>query len=176
MFQKGDFVTYGSKGVCEISAVTTLQLEGIPKDRLYYEMRRVTDVRAKVFTPVENEGGKSVLRPVLSEEEATALLERIPQLAHPWIRDDRTREEAYREIINSCDADGMLAMIKALYHFRRERALLGRKLPAMDSKYLRTAQENLFAELALALQLTAKEVEQFVTEKILSVDGMIRNA
>ena len=38
MFEKGDLVTYGCKGVCEVKNITTLNLEGIPKDRLYYEM------------------------------------------------------------------------------------------------------------------------------------------
>lgn len=176
MFQKGDFVTYGCKGVCEIKNITTLQLDGIPKDKLYYEMSRVSDAKAKVFTPVEHEGGKNVLRPVLSGEEAAALLEKIPQLEQPWIRNDRAREESYREIIGGCDPTGLLSMIKSLYQFRRERALIGRKLPAMDAKYLRSAQENLFTEIALVMELTTEQVDEFVTERILFAEGIIRNA
>ena len=43
MFEKGDLVTYGCKGVCEVKNITTLNLEGIPKDRLYYEMQSMVN-------------------------------------------------------------------------------------------------------------------------------------
>ncbi|MFR6589387.1 MAG: CarD family transcriptional regulator [Gallintestinimicrobium sp.] len=51
MFEKGDLVTYGCKGVCEVKNITTLNLEGIPKDRLYYEMQSMVNAGSRIFLP-----------------------------------------------------------------------------------------------------------------------------
>ena len=55
MFEKGDLVTYGCKGVCEVKNITTLNLEGIPKDRLYYEMQSMVNAGSRIFSPVGQE-------------------------------------------------------------------------------------------------------------------------
>ena len=38
MFKAGDFVVYGSNGVCRVQKVGTLDSPGVPKDRLYYTL------------------------------------------------------------------------------------------------------------------------------------------
>ena len=58
MFEKGDLVTYGCKGVCEVKNITTLNLEGIPKDRLYYEMQSMVNAGSRIFSPVGQEEKK----------------------------------------------------------------------------------------------------------------------
>ena len=40
MFQKGDYIVYGSTGVCEVMDVTTVEMTGVEKDRLYYILHR----------------------------------------------------------------------------------------------------------------------------------------
>ena len=69
MFEKGDLVTYGCKGVCEVKNITTLNLEGIPKDRLYYEMQSMVNAGSRIFSPVGQEE-KNAMRAVLTKEEA----------------------------------------------------------------------------------------------------------
>ena len=51
MYQKGDYVIYGCKGVCRIVEVTTLNMDGITKDRLHYEMQMVSAPGSRIFTP-----------------------------------------------------------------------------------------------------------------------------
>ncbi len=175
MFQKGDFVTYGCKGVCEIKDVTTLKMDGVPKNKLYYELQLVLDVGSKIFTPVEHEESKNVMRPVLTKEEAGALLEELPMLEEPWIKEDRAREEKYRSAINRCDPRGMLSIIRSMHGRRKERAIQGRKLPAMDSKYLKVAEDNLFLELSMALEVPAEKVKEYVTDQIRLLEGTVKN-
>lgn len=174
MFQKGDLVTYGCKGVCVIKDVTTLKMAGIPRDRLYYEMQLLHDIGSKIFTPVEHEASKSVMRPLLSAEEAEELLGRLEFLKEEWISEDRAREAHYRDAINHSDAEGMLAIIRSLHLRRRERMAQGRKLTAMDSKYLRMVEDNLYTELSLALQIPAEEVAEQIGERIARLDEPIR--
>lgn len=166
MFQKGDFVMYGSKGVCKILDVTTLKMDGISKDRLYYEMQPLDAAGSKIYTPVDHEKSKGVMRPVLTYREAQELLETIPDMELEWIRDDRAREADYREAIISGDAKKMMAMIKALHRRRRERVAQGRKLTSMDTKYLKAAEKNLYDELSLVLQMPVNSVEALVKEKL----------
>ncbi|MDO4293977.1 MAG: CarD family transcriptional regulator [Eubacteriales bacterium] len=173
MFQKGDLVTYGCKGICEIKEITTLQMDGIPRDRLYYEMQSLL-AGSKIFTPVEPGQSKNVMRLVLTEDEAHRLLSRMPECVTFWVREDRAREEVYREIINNCDAGGMLTMIRSLYARRRERVMQGRKLAALDSRYLKIAEDNLYAELALVLHVTREEIRDYVTRQVLALEGAIQ--
>ena len=35
MFHIGDRVIYGGMGVCDVADISTLQLDGVPRDRLY---------------------------------------------------------------------------------------------------------------------------------------------
>ena len=166
MYQKGDYVIYGCKGVCRIVEVTTLNMDGIPKDRLYYEMQLVSEPGSRIFTPVEHEGSKGVMRPLLSKEEVRELVSKIPEMEEEWIRDDRAREARYRDALNHGDAQAMLTMIRQLLLRRKARIEQGKKLPVMDSRYLKSAQDNLFEEFAVVLGTDREKVESYVAEKI----------
>lgn len=55
MYEVGDLIVYGRTGICEVTEITTLKMDGVPKDKLYYILRPVREKRGKVFTPVDNE-------------------------------------------------------------------------------------------------------------------------
>lgn len=123
MFEKGDLVTYGCKGVCEVKNITTLNLEGIPKDRLYYEMQSMVNAGSRIFSPVGQEE-KNAMRAVLTKKEAEELLGQLPECRLCWEKDERRREETYRRIINHSDARGMLCMIRTITDYGRELSLI----------------------------------------------------
>ena len=52
MFEKGEYVVYGSKGVCEITDISTINISGMNREKLYYFLRPVNDRGAKIFIPV----------------------------------------------------------------------------------------------------------------------------
>jgi CarD family transcriptional regulator len=41
MFAVGDYIIYGSNGVCKVEAVGLLDMSGIPKDRQYYTLQPI---------------------------------------------------------------------------------------------------------------------------------------
>ena len=47
MFEKGEYVVYGSKGVCEITDISTINISGMNREKLYYFLRPVNDRDAK---------------------------------------------------------------------------------------------------------------------------------
>ena len=165
MFEKGDLVTYGCKGVCEVKNITTLNLEGIPKDRLYYEMQSMVNAGSRIFSPVGQEE-KNAMRAVLTKEEAEELLGQLPECRLCWEKDERRREETYRRIINHSDARGMLCMIRTITDYGRERVLEGRRMPAMDGRYLKAAEDNLYAELSIAMEIPRSALKEYMAARM----------
>lgn len=76
MFEVGDYLIYGLNGVCRVEAVGTMEMSGMPKDRLYYTLIPVYQSGCRLFTPVDNV--KTVIRPLVSREEALAYIDRMP--------------------------------------------------------------------------------------------------
>ena len=101
MFQKGELIIYGSKGVCEVTDISTITISGADRDKLYYILRPVHDKDGRIFTPVD--GQKTVMRRILNREEAMELIESIPSVGHLWVADERLREMNYKQAVNSCD-------------------------------------------------------------------------
>ena len=164
MFGKGEFIVYGNTGVCQVMDVTTLDMKGISKDRLYYILNPVRERESKIFAPVE--GNKTVARAVLTRDEAEALIDDIPEIEELWVGSDKLREEKYKETLRSCQCRAWISIIKTLYLRGQERQAQGKKATAMDEKYLRLARENLYSELSLVLDIPKEEMEEFITERM----------
>ncbi len=164
MYQKGEFIIYGSKGVCEITDISTINISGIQKDRLYYILCPMNDRDGKVFTPVDSE--KTVMRRILTREEANELIAGIPEVEHLWVSDERQREQNYRRAIASCDCRDLIKVIKTLWTRNQQRLAQGKKTTAMDKKYFKIAEENLYSELALSLQIDPQQVRDYISERI----------
>ena len=90
MFEIGDFIVYGNNGICEVKDVTTISMQNAPKDRLYYLLSPLHRKESKIFTPVDS--GKTVMRAVLTKEEANALIDDIPEIEELWVSNDKLRE------------------------------------------------------------------------------------
>ena len=54
MFKKGEYVIYGNAGVCQIIDISTLNMHGAPKDKLYYILEPVNQNSSRVFSPIDN--------------------------------------------------------------------------------------------------------------------------
>lgn len=175
MFQKGEFAACGSKGICEIKNVSALNMDGIPKDRLYYEMQPVLNAGSRFFTPVDQAEEGGTMRRLMSSDEAVCLLTSMQEEEIEWEADDRKREEQYRSIINGNRAAGMLALIRYVHIRQRARALKGRRLASMDARYLKTAEEHLYTELSISMQVSAEEIREYVEAGIRPPEGLIRS-
>lgn len=101
MFQVGDFIVYGSTGVCEVESIGTLDIPGMSKDRVYYTLRPCYEQRSTIFTPVDNE--KVIMRSVLTRQEALELIDGIKEIGFLGITDEKRREAEYRECFLKCD-------------------------------------------------------------------------
>ena len=64
MFEQGEYIVYGSTGVCKVEKVTTMDMDGVPGDKLYYILRPYHKEDREIFTPVDNK--KTKMRKLLS--------------------------------------------------------------------------------------------------------------
>ncbi|MDO4322125.1 MAG: CarD family transcriptional regulator [Lachnospiraceae bacterium] len=164
MFEKGDYVIYGSTGICCVEGVTTINIAGIPKDRIYYILRPESRTESKIFIPVDNQ--KKIIRKVISKREAEELIEEIPEIDPMDIANDKLREEKYKECIQSCDCRELIRIIKTIYLRDKKRMEQGKKATAVDERYLRLAEENLYTELSMLLGIPKNNMESYITSRI----------
>lgn len=164
MFERGEYVVYGTSGVCKVEEITTMNMEGVSKERLYYVLTPLSQNGGKIFTPTDNQ--KTLMRKILSKEEASQLIEEIPEIEELWIINERAREEMYKNCMRSCDCREWIKIIKTLYLRKRERTAQGKKVTATDEKYLRMAEEQLYLELSIPLEIPKEGMESYITAQI----------
>ena len=166
MFDKGQYIIYGIRGVCEVMDITTIDRPGGPQGKLYYVLRPYYHQDSKIVTPVDSD--KTVIRPLLTREEALELIDRIQDVQEMEVTEDKQREERYKEALKTCDCRVWVSMIKALYLRRKDRIEQGKKMTDLDERYFKTAEENLYSELALSLGMSRDEMVDYIKGRVLA--------
>lgn len=164
MFQKGDYIVYGNSGVCEVEEIGPMNMSGIAKGKLYYTLLPVYSSGSRIYTPIDNQ--KIAMRNILSKQEALELIDNIPQIEPLWVNDEKKREELYSQTMKTCSFVEWIKIIKTLYLRRKSRIEGGKKLASVDERYLKMAEDSLYGELAIALEMKKEEVEPFITNHI----------
>ena len=164
MFVKGEYVVCGNKGVCVVDDVTTLNISGIDKERQYYILKPVYMAGSTVCIPVDT--AKESMRRILSHEEADRLIESIPQIPRIVIANDKLLEQEYRNCMKTNCCEEWIRIIKTIYQRKQKRMEAGRKVTAVDAKYFRIAEDNLYGELAISLNVEKNEVESYIIREM----------
>ena len=162
MFDVGDYVVYGSKGVCKIVAIGSLPTGN--EGRLYYTLMPVYIKGSTVFTPVDNT--KVVLRSLISKEEAQEILDEVPSIGSLNIENEKERENVFREILSRCIPVELIRMLKNIYQRKVKRLAEGKKITVSDERFFKLAEDSLYGELAISLGLDKDKIRDYVTERI----------
>ena len=161
MFNVGEFVVFGTDGVCMVENVGALEMEGVAKDKQYYTLTPVGKKGSnRIFAPVD--GKRVVMRKVLTVEEARDFVESLDDIGRLKIPDERKREDTYKAVLQSCDHIKITELIKEMYARRSERAAMGKKLPSVDERYFTAAENSLYSELGLSLNMEKDEIRSFM--------------
>ncbi len=164
MFEKGEYVVYENSGICQVMDVTTMDMAGFPKDRLYYVLRPDGKKDGRIFTPVSN--GKLALRRMMTPEEAEQLIQEIPDIEALGIPNEKCREERYKECIRSCECRELVRIIKTIYIRKKERISQGKKTTATDERYLKIAEDNLYSELSMLLGVPKNKMGSYIMGRL----------
>lgn len=163
MYSVGQFVICGNKGVCTVEDITTLDISGIDKAKLYYILKPQYITASTVYVPVENAAS---LREVLTREQAERLVSEIPEIAPLKISNEKLAEQEYRNCMRSNDSTEWVRVIKTIYHRKQKRLQAGRKETAVDGRYFKLAEDSLYGELAVALGIEKAQVGAYVADRL----------
>ncbi len=164
MFNVGEFIVYGTSGVCKVEEVTTMDMEGVPKDRLYYILKPVYNSKSTIMTPVDNT--KVVMRSVMTKEEVDNLIDDMETVETESINDDKKRGERCKSVLASCETRELVCMIKSLYNRNQRRIAQGKKLTSGDERYFHMAEDTLYGEMAVTLNIDKSEVPGYISRRI----------
>ena len=164
MFETGEYVVYGRTGICQVTGVTTMKVDGSSAERLYYVLKPGGETEGKIFTPVE--GGKQVLRAIISKEEAEQLIDEIPSIETLSIENEKFREDSYKKCIRTCECRDLLRIIKTIYLRKQARLSHGKKTTATDERYLKMAEDHLYSEFSMLLDIPKEHMAGYIEQRI----------
>lgn len=164
MFEIGEYVVCGNKGVCVVEDVAKLDISGVDKEREYYILKPLYMAGSTVYVPVDS--AEKSMRRVLKRDEAQKLIKGIPDIPLLVITNEKLSEQMYRECIRANDCEELIKIIKTIYQRKQKRIQAGRKVTAVDAKYFHIAEDSLYGELAVALEMPKDEVESYITREM----------
>lgn len=166
MYQAGDLVIYGTTGPCKVQKVAARTLPGGEVAELYYTLEPLYQRQCTIYTPVENR--KVAMRPVISKAEAERLISLIPSL-QPEPYNTRTNSqltEHYIATIKRQNCTDLLALTMSIYSKKQELEGSKRKFGVVDERFLRQAEDLLFSELAVALNVPKEDVPAYIAARV----------
>ncbi|WP_243109924.1 CarD family transcriptional regulator [Clostridium sp. E02] len=165
MFQVNDLVVFGTHGICKVKSIGNLQMYAADEERLYYTLKPLYEEhQSAVYTPVDNR--KTPIRPASTREEAIKLIDQIPEIETIWVLDDRQREGKFKELMLKNDCTGWMQIVKTLYLKKQKRLAEGKKNTAKDDLYYSMAEDLLYGELAVALDVDKTKIKNMITKRV----------
>ena len=163
MYQPGDMIIYGSTGVCRVEEITTPDFEK-DKSKQYYALAPVYQ-DGIIYTPVDT---KVFMRYVITKDEAHALIDQIPTMQTEAYHNSvlRELEEHYNVYLKSHDCGDLLELGRSIYIKRQELLSQHRKFGAVDERFMKRAEDLLYGELAVALDIDKNQVETYIAERV----------
>ncbi len=164
MYEIGQLIVYGGGGVCRVDAIGPLEMRGAQPRTDYYTLMPVQG-NGKIFTPVDT---TVYTRPVLTREEAEALIDEMPNLPAEVYENSNPRllNEHYQTYLKSCDCTRLAMLIRAIYVKGRRAAQKGRRLGQVDERSFKRAEEMLYGELSVALDIPVEEVRDYISRRL----------
>lgn len=123
MFEVGEYVVCGSKGVCVVEKITTLDIAGVDKERKYYILKPKYQKGSTVYVPVDSP--KDSLRPVIGREEAQRLVDGISDVPLLIITNEKLTEQIYKECLRSGSCREWVRIIRTIWLRKQERQQAG---------------------------------------------------
>ena len=134
MFHVGDYIVYGSNGICRVEEITHPDIAGIDEDKLYYVLVPEKTRDSRLFCPTDN--------------------------SRVVLRSERMRDDSYKKAMKSCDLRQCVKVIKALLIRKEERESHGKKVTVTDERYMKLAEEGLYSELSLVMGKDREEIKE----------------
>lgn len=160
MYQVGEYVVHPGQGVCLVEDVTS-------GSNASYQLMPVGQRHPmRISFPMASE---SRLRPVLSAEEARAIIDEYPtmELEEPPAGKSATlEEEYYKQEIRSGTCQDSVRIVKTFRARIAEVKAKNKKPPVAFDRILKQASTRSLQELAIALDTTPEDVKALFESRL----------
>ena len=165
MFQPGELLVYGTTGVCRVEGVATPNLTRAEWGRQYYLLKPLYQ-DGVIYTPVENT--KISIRPVMTREEANALIDQIPTMQAEACRAPTIQAltQHYQSVIHSGDRRDLIQLLMSIYAKQKQAEAQKRRLGMVDERYMKQAERLLYGELSAALNIPYEDVQPYIARRV----------
>ncbi len=165
MYQVGELIVYGATGVCRVAEIVARKFSRTEPEKFYYVLTPLYQA-GTITTPVEN--GKIFTRPVITREEAISLIDEIPNIHAEAYHNQNLQqlENHYKAEFESHNCIDLLRLTMSTYQKKREREEAKLKFGAVDRRYMERAENLLFGELAVALDIERDHVQAFIENRL----------
>ena len=164
MYQIGDIVIYGNGGVYKVEAIGVPNMKHIDKNKLYYTLNQIYNSET-IYTPVDT---NVFMRHVITYEEAQELIQQIPNIQTEIYHNSNMRilSEHYQTSMESHDCSDLIKLIKTVYTKGIIVSEEGKDLGQIDKTFLKKAEDLLYSELAIALNIPKESVKGHIEESV----------
>lgn len=166
MFHKGDYVVYGFTGVCQIKDIGQPDFSLNKKSTQYYTLTPMHNA-ITVYAPVDT---NEVMRPVISREMAMELIKLIPTIQEDSydFLDQKTLVDSYEMSLQEHSPMKLAQLIKSIYIKNFKKTVNDRKgtISKTDQTYLKMAEDLLYDEISIALDISIDDAKQKVVNAI----------
>lgn len=160
MFSVGDKIIYGENGVCTVEKIAPLDMSGASADKLYYHLSPLIGT-GTYFAPVDS---NAFMRPVISREEAEALIDSMESIEPAICTDTRFNhvDAFYKELFKQHTCEALVAIVKGL----KGRMSDKKTKSSRAESTMKRAKDILHGELAIALGIDVGEVENYICARL----------
>lgn len=164
MYKVNDFIMYGKNGICKIVDITTPAEISTEKGQLYYVLQPVND-KCVIYTPID---ANVFMRDVISAEEAERLIDTIPTIQAEAYYNDRTQElrHHYEDLMKTYDCGNLISLTMSIYEKKKQVELQNRKLGQIDDRFMKQAEDLIFSEFSIALDMPKENVQAYIASRV----------
>lgn len=159
VFAVGELIAYGNTGVCRVEKLEQ------DKTGTRYVLRPLYQ-SCVITLPVESK--KIFMRPLISKDEALALIDSIPSVSAEPYHNKVMRQliEHYEDALKNYTCAGLVEVVSSIYAKKKQLEQERRKFGSIDERYLKRAESLLFGELAAVLDLPRDGVRGFIAGRL----------
>ena len=154
MFDVGELVVYARTGVCKIDNIVTRN------DTLYYVLNPLYE-DGTIYVPINT---KQFMRKIINKEEALSLINEIPNIKSDMCLGSKVSDlkEFYASLLDENTLEGLVMTIKSV----NKKNNVKNKIGQLDHRYMKKAENILYGELAVVLDIPFTEVKSFIKKRI----------
>lgn len=163
MFEVNDYVVYNSRGIYKIVDITKeMDIDDIETE--YYVLQPAFGHNLTIKTPVNNP--KVMMRGVITKDDVLSLIAEMPEHETIWINDVKKRSENFKAALKTGECEEWIKVIKTLHLEKKKKEVHGKKLLKLEEDILKAAENHLYEEFAIALNISPDEVLPFILDNI----------